>query len=510
MLKRIWGIMALLLIFSMVGCRKKEEPLTIAYSMSGTVTSLDQQFVTKKEPQGIIRGLFTPLLTIDQDGTLQYCGATNYEVSADGLRYTFRIREDLLWSDGTPVTAKDYAFGISRLFGPVVSDIAPEYGMIANANEVMAGTLSLDALGVQAPDNRTLEITLSAPSGGFLYSLVNTAVLPCKESFFLEQKGRYAVSKDTLLTCGVFSLAEWSPNKIRLVPAENHPIFTAQGDITVLLGSSSPAQDFKDGKSNIYTIPFREISAFEGYSYIPLDRQSYCLFVNPKHKGLAYSDIRRDVIAAATTSLSDIDLGKALPTEGILSSDVTIDGRSYREITGSILPEQGSFSSAHSFTQMVQAQGMDKLPGITISYPATQPGEAFANAMHLSLRDNLAVNTNLEALTEEQLISRLASGNYDMMIAPLSAMGTDAMGYLSYLSGLYSFREEIMNQTLSAKTIDELTNIISQLERYLMQEALVIPLYDAPSRGVYQTPVTGLYRQAYTGIVVPEGFILRR
>lgn len=98
------------------------------------------------------------------DGTPIPGMAESWETSADGLTWTFHLR-NALWSDGVPVTANDFVFALRRLLDPqTASEYASNMYVIKNAEAVNNGKLPLTALGVEAPDPRTLVIRLNHPA----------------------------------------------------------------------------------------------------------------------------------------------------------------------------------------------------------------------------------------------------------------------------------------------------------------------------------------------------------
>ena len=107
-------------------------------------------------------------LTRMVDGVVTPAGAEDWTVSDDGLTYTFTLRDNH-WSDGEPVTAGDYLYAIQRQTTPDNAwPLATDLYSIAGFEEVFTGEADMSALGVQAPDDKTLVITLDTPDAAFL------------------------------------------------------------------------------------------------------------------------------------------------------------------------------------------------------------------------------------------------------------------------------------------------------------------------------------------------------
>lgn len=151
------------------------------YRMLDSVKSLDPQLISSVEDSDIARGLFEGLYNEDGNGNLVPAGALSYTVSDDKLTYTFKLRPEAKWSDGTPVTAADYVYGWQRLADPkLASEYAYflELAQVKNAADVTAGKLPPDQLGVKALDDHTLEVTLDNPIPYFTKMLTNTSLFP--------------------------------------------------------------------------------------------------------------------------------------------------------------------------------------------------------------------------------------------------------------------------------------------------------------------------------------------
>ncbi len=140
--------------------------------------------------------------------------AESYEVSDDGLVYTFKIRDDANWSNGEPVTAADFVYGWQRIVDP---DIASEYNWIMETANIVNGNcydttsgLSKEDLGVKALDEKTLEVTLSQPTGFFLSLLAFPTFFPANQAFVESCGDQYALSVDNILSCGPYTFSAWT------------------------------------------------------------------------------------------------------------------------------------------------------------------------------------------------------------------------------------------------------------------------------------------------------------
>lgn len=151
------------------------------------------------------------LLIVGEDGTLQPGQAESYEVSEDGLTWTFHLRDGLKWSDGSDLTANDFVYSWKRVCDPEVAAPYAEtvLGMVKGYDEAIDG--NLDALGVSAPDDSTLVVELSNPCSYF-GSLAAFATLSPVQEATIEANGEaWATAPETYVSNGPFYMTEWVP-----------------------------------------------------------------------------------------------------------------------------------------------------------------------------------------------------------------------------------------------------------------------------------------------------------
>lgn len=151
------------------------------------------------------------LLIVGEDGTLQLGQAESYEVSEDGLTWTFHLRDGLKWSDGSDLTANDFVYSWKRVCNPEVAAPYAEtvLGMVKGYDEAIDG--NLDALGVSAPDDSTLVVELANPCSYF-GSLAAFATLSPVQEATIEANGEaWATAPETYVSNGPFYMTEWVP-----------------------------------------------------------------------------------------------------------------------------------------------------------------------------------------------------------------------------------------------------------------------------------------------------------
>lgn len=233
---RRWGLLALvapvLLAVAVSGCRRPGEDLALpvpeAVKVGGATgrelaavqilrkgngaepESLDPHRAEGVSSSNVLRDLFEGLVTEAPDGTLIPGAAESWTISEDGRVYTFRLRANARWSNGDPVVAEDFAFGLRRSADPVtLSEYSAILYPIDNADAVVNGKLPPDRLGVRAVDQHTLEIRLHSPSPYFLGLLTHSSTYPVHRPSLLEFGDRFA-RPGNLVSNGAYRLKAWA------------------------------------------------------------------------------------------------------------------------------------------------------------------------------------------------------------------------------------------------------------------------------------------------------------
>lgn len=184
---------------------------------SGEPQTLDYAHISINIEGFVVKDLFEGLTIFDAAGKIVPGTAESWTISDDGTVYTFKLREDAKWSDGTPVTAEDFAFAMRRVEDPkTAAGYANILYPIKNAEKVNKGELPVDQLGVKVIDAKTFEITLERATPFFLQLLAHYTALPISKANF-EKFGDQFVKPGNMVSNGAFKLQSHVPNDTLVV-----------------------------------------------------------------------------------------------------------------------------------------------------------------------------------------------------------------------------------------------------------------------------------------------------
>lgn len=211
-------IVMLVTVLTLAACSGANDGSTQELRLASAVplNTLNHIINTESANSQVISSFLEGLLTYDENQNLIGSMAETWNSSSDGLTYTFHLRDGIEWSNGVPVTAKDFVFGWQTLatnpkagYAQMLVDAG-----IKNARAVISGERPVSELGVVASDDKTLVVTLDSPSLLFEKIMAFGSFSPINEAFYNSVGGAdsFGTSVDTVLSNGPFVLKVWQPD----------------------------------------------------------------------------------------------------------------------------------------------------------------------------------------------------------------------------------------------------------------------------------------------------------
>jgi len=189
----------------------------------------------------ILRDLYEGLLTYDNHGALIPGAATAWTLSEDGLTYDFSLRPDGRWSNGDPLRAGDFVFALRRILAPATAaKYAEVLFPLKNARAVNQGAAPAEALGVAAPEDRRLVLTLEQPTPYLLELLTHQTSLPVHPPSVARHGDAFARAGNSV-TNGPYRLREVVPND--RITLERNPHFHAAATVAIPQVAFLPTPD---------------------------------------------------------------------------------------------------------------------------------------------------------------------------------------------------------------------------------------------------------------------------
>lgn len=231
---------------------------------------LDPATATLPDEFFIIRALGEGLMVPGPEGTAPVAAvAESWEMSPDGLTYTFHLRPNARWSNGDPLTADDFIASFRRVLTPATA--APKADLffaVKNAQAYATGKIAdFSLVGFHAKNPRTLSITLERPTPNFLRYAATGPWIPTPARL-VEQRGRAWTRPENHVGNGAFILVEWRPHQrivVRQNPRYRAPDAKRVGEIQFIVFDNGDAEEraYRAGQIDVtMSVPVNKLDPY--------------------------------------------------------------------------------------------------------------------------------------------------------------------------------------------------------------------------------------------------------
>ena len=244
--------------------------LDLAVQVGPDPETVDPALNSAVDGANMIIHAFETLMIVDKDNKIVPGQAESYEVSDDGLTYTFHLRKGLKWSDGSPLTANDFVYAWQRLADP---NTAAPYagdmlGYVKGYEEAAGG--NLEALGVSAPDDDTFVVELSVPCVYFSKLITHASMVPIQKATVDANGDQWTLTPDTYICNGPLKMIEWVPGS-HIIFAKNENYWNADAvtlhtlKFVLMEDSNASYSAYQTGEVQmIKAVPTEEIPSLKG------------------------------------------------------------------------------------------------------------------------------------------------------------------------------------------------------------------------------------------------------
>lgn len=500
---------ALLAALLLTGCGSRIE---FTWPMERVPANLDPQLAAESPELIAVTNLYSGLYRLDENGQPQLDCAESCTVSDDGLTWTFTLKEGLSYTQNRgeaseyPLTAADFVFALRRVFrAQTGSPYTGTYAAIANSAAVLAGQMDESALGVSAPDERTLVIRLDTPDPQLDYKLALPGAMPCNEAFFESTQGAYGLTRAATMGNGSFYVYNWNDNGLFLRRAAEGDrvtalrlVINATGETSAASSSSAASGETLWGEALVTqggaTAALSDTLSAPGLTSLPYTATTWVLVFNCDNETLAQPLIRQALAASAADAPVELPEGFSA-AEGLVPPAVTVQGENYREAAGTILPAFGE--PLELARAGFEALGVTRFEDITLLAPESSGGLRLAEAIGQQWQKDLGAFSAyfpVRQVSEETLAQRLASGDYQIALVPLSPASDSAVELLAQAADLACWQDGDFDDTLAALYAggDHTAADLAGAERTLLESACVSPLWHQTKALLVQPGVEGL------------------
>lgn len=498
--------------------------------LSGTVNNLDPNASSWTGEYQIVTQSQASLLRIVTDDsdkdTYVEDGCESYEVSDDGLTYTFHLRENY-WSDGEKVVAQQYVDAALRALNPDNGYSTTEFLPIKNAQAYYDGECDASELGVKAVDDNTVEYTLESPNSEFLYYIAYRAGYPCRQDVIDKATSAYGTNVDEMVFNGPFKVTSWvKENSVTL--EKNDKYWDAAnvklGTVTMQYVAESSTQATLFDAQQLDVVPYNddygadwEAQAADGkIDYINKvgtysDFLVFAIENGGKSGLMGNANIRQALsLAVDRQELCDTVWGRYEPAYTYVPSAVTCGGETFNTAgEGKVKDLQAQYSTDESLQELFK-KGLEELgkdtdlSAVTIDFVVEADNVARqtqAEYLAQTWQSKLGIQVNVDVTTDAE--ERQQQMDYDVGVngweggaSPYNYLFVVNVPYgLKYLTGVYTNEHvnELLGQVTSITDAAKQAEMFHEIEDTILEEAGVGPLYFTDIKFFQQTYVKGIY-----------------
>jgi len=485
---------------------------TLHRSLSADVAELDPHLVTGLPEIAVVTALFEGLIGENPHDLSPVPGvAERWEISDDGLRYTFHLRADARWSNGAPLTAEDFLASYRRVLSPRLgADYASSLFLVQNAQAYHRGLCDFADVGFAAPNPRTFVITLDHPVSHFLALLTQPVWFPVylpalEKTGQPDLRGNPWIRPENFVGNGAFVLSEWKPDRHIIV--ERNPQYWDVRSVRLAAihfhpSSSVEAEEHAFRAGQVHLTESLPLSKIEPYArdhpellHVAPFLDTYFYRLNVTRPILNEVKVRRALsLAIDREAIVRLTAGRQR-----VATSFTPPG-----LAGYTPPAAVCYDAAAARTLLAEAgyEAGRGLPTFELLINSSGNHRIIAEAVQAMWQRELGLCVSIVNMEQKTLLSQRRALDYQILRSDWAGDYLDPMTFLEIFSSTsgnnhtgWSSADYDSLLHRAARTQDAATRyaLLARAEEILLREAPIIPIYSYTTVRLISPSVRGWY-----------------
>lgn len=474
--------------------------------------TLDPATVTGTAEMTVLTQLFDGLTRYDANQEIKPAIAESWQISADGLTYTFKLR-DAKWSNGEPVRAQDFVYSWLRALAPeTASEYAYQLYCIKGAEEYNSEKGKKEDVAVKALDDKTLQVVLKAPAPQFLYLTAFQTLFPVYGKI-VQENANWFTDPAKYVSNGPFKLVSWEHNQ-KIVLEKNPDYWDAASvrlnklEIYAIESLDTGFNMFKTGQIDFQDeVPVQELASLKDSKELKIapDASNYFYRFNVTRKPFDDPRVRRALAMAIDRKQlieNVLQAGQKPALAYVPFGLKDADGKDFRESGGDFFKED--LEEAKKLLAQAGYPGGKGFPGFTLLYNTSENHQKIAEAVQQMWKKSLGIEVSLQNVEWQVFDTMVVSLDFDMAKAAWSPDYLDPMSFIDLFVteggnndtgwGNKEY-DKLVNEANSTADQKARMESMHKAEKILMEEMPIMPIY------FYTHPI--LIKENIKDVIIP-------
>ena len=503
----------------LAGCGSKTDTDTFRFANDADIVGMDSTVVDDAMSFNAITAITDGLTTVDVKGNTIPGIAKSWDVSNNGLTYTFHLR-DAKWANGDDVTAQDFVYSWHRIIknaGNYAYMLGSEGASIKNADSLIdLGTTATDeqlnTLGIKATDDKTVVVDLEKNVPYFVGLMSFPCYFPQNQKFVEKCGKNYATKPEYILGNGAYKMTKWiKGNKATFTKNDKYydakSVKTKNIEMYLVQDPKTAAQNFDNGKVDYATINSTLVDKYKGKDTFKAIREGYLAYLicNFKADTTANKNLRHALSYAINRKdlCDNILKDGSQPATGFVPAQLckSPSGKDFREESGKYVDYD--VKKAQEYLDAAKKElGTDTITVDLLYGTDESPMDTFAEYLQGSFTKLKGLKVNMVAtVKKDRIYNREASGNFQIACTRWAPDYADPTTFLNVLASSNSNNygkwenaqyNSLLKQAQNETDVNKRWNELLEAEKVMMDDMPNIPVVQTGTAALQAKNVKGL------------------
>ena len=503
----------------LAGCGSKTDTDTFRFANDTDIVGMDSTVVDDAMSFNAITAITDGLNTVDVKGNTIPGIAKSWDVSNNGLTYTFHLR-DAKWANGDEVTAQDFVYSWHRIIknaGNYAYMLGSEGASIKNADALIdLGTAATDeqlnTLGIKATDDKTVVVDLEKNVPYFIGLMSFPCYFPQNQKFVEKCGKNYATKPEYILGNGAYKMTKWiKGNKATFTKNDKYydakSVKTKNLEMYLVQDPKTAAQNFDNGKVDYATINSTLVDKYKGKDTFTTFNEGFLFYLSLNFNNKTIAD--KNVREALSYAINRKDLCENVLKDGSRAATGFVPsqlskspaGKDFRDTAGDLVGYD--VKKAQEYLDAAKKDlGTDTITVDLLYGTDESPMDTMAEYLQGSFSKLKGLKVNMVAtVKKDRIYNRQANGNYQIACTRWGPDYADPTTYLNlFLTGnqnnygKYSNAkvDSLMKQVQAESDLNKRWDLMTQVEKTALDDLAYIPVFEKGAAALQAKNVKGL------------------